>query len=183
MMALLRLAFLSVLFGGALVLLFRLLRLPLLIVSPCGIRVRRGASALRFLSDFLSALLVAISFCIFLFWQADGIPRLFVFLAAALGAYLTARPLSPLLGAVEGWLIRFVRRLAAVLLAPPLRLLLRLFSAILSVLRKIARGFIKRAKRHYTNLVSVRYRRREPKRTEGRRMRARIASALGKGEE
>ena len=182
-MALLRLAVLSVFFGGALILLFRLLRLPLLIVCPCGLGVRRGASVLRFLSDLLISLLVAISFCIFLFWQADGIPRLFVFLAAALGAYLTAYPLSPLLRTVEGWLVRLVRYLAATLLAPPLRLFLLLLSAILSVLRKIAHGFIKSLKRHYTNFVSARYRRREPKRTEGRRWRAVVISALLKGEE
>ena len=183
MTALLRLAALSVLFGGAFPLFFRVLRLPILILCPNGMKEWRGSAALRFFSDFFSAAFVGLSFCIFLFWQADGIPRLFVFLAAALGAFLVARPLSPLFSAVEGCLVRFVRRLATAVLGPPLRLLFWLFFGVFSVLRKIALGFIKRLKKHYTNLVSVGYRRREPKRPEGQRMQRKIIRILDGREE
>lgn len=183
MMALLRLALLSVLFGGLLVLSFRALRLPLCLFSPRGVGEWRGRTALRFLSDFFLSVLVSLSFCVFLFWQADGIPRLFVFAAAALGALFVARPLAPLLDAAEGRLILLVRRFAATVLRPPLLLLIRLCYAGFSVLRKIAMRIIKRVRKHYTNLVSVGYRRREPKRTEGRRIRARIAGAIHDREE
>ena len=175
MMALLRLAILSFFFGGALALVFRILRLPLRIVSPGGRGECRLPSPLRFLLDFFSAVFVGISFCVFLFWQADGIPRLFVFVAAALGVFFVVRPLSPVLNAVEGWLTLLVRRVAG----PPLRLFLRLLSGALSVLRKIAVVFIKRVKKQHTKLVSCVYRRREPRRTAGRRMRSRIARAIG----
>ena len=174
-MALLRLTIFSFFFGAALSLIFRLLRLPLRIVSPSGRGEWRRPLSLRFLADFFSAVFVGISFSVFLFWQADGIPRLFVFAAAALGAFFVVRPLSPLLNAVEGRLILFIRRVAG----PPLRLFLRLFCRVISVLRKIAKGFIKRAKNHYTKLVSVVYGHREPGRMARRRVRSRIARAIG----
>lgn len=176
-MALLRLAFLSLILGAAIPLFFRALRFPLRLVAA-GEGGRNPPAVLRFLGDLLAALFVALSFCIFLFWQADGIPRLFVFVAAALGALFVTRPLCPLLDTVEGRLILLLRRV----LAPPLRLFLSLFSAVISVLRKIARRFIKKVKKHYTMLVSFVYCRREPGRTAGRRMRARIVRALGREE-
>ena len=51
----------------------------------------------RFLLDFSLTTVCGVSFIIFLYWQADGIPRWFVFFSAGGGAYLCAK----LFGGIE----------------------------------------------------------------------------------
>ena len=144
----------------------------------------RASSALaRFFADFFACLFCGIAFIIFLFWRADGIPRMFVFVSAGGGAYSARRFLSPLVDCIEKW-GEWIVTFCFLWLSVPL---IRLFRGILSHLsafsKKIALFFIKRAKRFYTICSARRYLVRTEKDLADKRIASAIREAtIGKGE-
>lgn len=198
MLALLRLFLWSIAFGALLAVAWILVRfflrlsfLPTACLQRDGegrgllLPSRSGGRGYFFLcqvGECVGAILVALSFSVFLFWQAEGIPRLFVFLAAALGAaapvFLYRRYFAPL----EGRFLFRLRSLLLFLCLPPLRILLRLVRRILRGVRKILLGIIKILHVNYTMVVSHGYMKRAPRRLSGRRMRLALRASLGTGE-
>ena len=201
MAELFRLAYASVLFGGALYLSLRIAGLilhlpafskkeipPLLYRHlPAGWedhvkrKERHSFGKIgRFFLDLLACIVCGISFIIFLFWKADGIPRLFVFCAAGGGAYITKRLTDPLLLRFEKWLKGLIGFCLLWALVP----LLRIFSHLISFFQKIGFFFIKCGKRFYTICAAKKYVKRAEERLKGAKalasMRESIVKKVGK---
>ena len=176
MTALLRLFVYALLLGAGLAA-FRLALRPFLRILPLALYAargkgapiakkapRRGARVLVFFGDLFSVLFVFLVFIIFLYWQGDGIPRLFVFVAAALGAYIANRLLVRPAHRVEALVTAvLVRCIGWIFL--PLRLFLAFFYRLLL---KSAAHLIKTVKKSHTILKAHRYMRLTPKRIVGR---------------
>lgn len=178
MAELFRLACMSFLFGGALYLGLRLVRFLLSSFSisdksfstVLSSRLPRGweryfhkkdrrplGGIMRFLLDFLICTVFGICFIIFLFWQADGIPRLFVFFAAGGGAYIVKRFLSPLFFRIEKLFEEIIAFAVLWLSVPAIRMLSLAVSRLIAFFKKIALFFIKRGKRFYTICTAKKY--------------------------
>ena len=179
MLALLRLAVLAFLLGA--LLLAGYVALRFLFRLACSflprrretVRPRRGI--FRFLNaeavgDLLYMVLVGGAIAVLLYWQGDGIPRLFVFLSCGLGALsLRALFLRPW-QACERHLLAWAHRLAMMLIRPFALAFARIGGVLFSFLMKFSHSMIKRAKRIYTNCVSSHYKRHAPHIERNRRL-------------
>lgn len=191
MLALLRLSGYAFLLGALLLAAYVLLRLvarlffvllPRRHTEKPHSRIRRCLSAAA-LGELLFSLLSAAALAILLYWQGDGIPRLFVFLSAALGALALKRLLGGVWSSLEAWLLAAFQRFSMRILRPILSFFRRIGRFLLFFLRKTGGGMIKCAKGIYTNGVSARYRGRARHRARDRRLAARLREALRQEDE
>lgn len=203
MLALFRLALGAFLLGGGMVLFHLLARMICALFSPLpadfplrlrerlpvfrgkGKQTRRGhprrRAILRFFGDVFLSMAVAVAFILFLFWYGDGIPRLFVFLAAGGGALMAHSILSPLFSRAECSILFLTRLLLLRLLNPILFLAEKIGKAFLFFLRKVGGFFIKRMQRQNTKHRSRRYEKKAVQRLSGKQLQARLLAALSAG--
>lgn len=199
MLALFRLACASFLFGGVLYLALRSIALFLHAFSCGGAHLsprlcrylpkgwekfalkkehRPRGKVRRFFLDFLLCVICGLSFILFLFWQADGIPRLFVFCAAGGGAYTAKRLFSVLF-------LPIVTALAAVLSfvwlwfsVPLARATVFLGRNLFAFLKKIVLFFIKRGKWLYTIYKAKKYAKTAEKQLKDTKLSSKIREAI-----
>lgn len=198
MLALLRLAAFAFLYGGSLVCSVAAIRLllhlflPLPADFPSRLRERlpqhreqrlprlgrRMSAVARFLSDLFLVLGIAVSFVLFLFWGADGIPRLFILISAVGGALVTYRLLRSSFRRVERGALFLTRLFFLFLCLPILSAIRRIVGCFLSFLQKPVCFFIKCIERQNTKHRARRYEKRAVHTLVGARMRARLLGAL-----
>ena len=198
MTALLRLAFYSFLFGGGIPIFLAALRiavrlfLPLSADFPEKLRkklpqyragVPHGMSArlfrcTQFLRDLSLALFLAVACAVFLFRFGDGIPRLFVFLAAMGGAFAVHRILGRFLSKVEHGFVFFTRFFFLCVWSPLSSFWGKIGAAARLSLQKVVGAFIKAWKRQNTKHRSRQYERKATSAFGDRRMQKAILDAL-----
>ena len=178
MAALFRLACLSFLFGGVLYLSVRMGRALLRAFSiserevPKRLRAylpkrwelyisKRSARPIgairRFFLDFSLTVVCGVAFIIFLYWQADGIPRWFVFAAAGGGAYLSARLFGGILTRAERCINTVLLFILLWIWVPVVRAASFAFARLWIGIKKFSFCFIKYAKRLYTIYTAKKY--------------------------
>ena len=177
MTALFRLACLSFCFGAVLYLALAIASLLLRVISPStkyfpspldrhlpeGYKGRKARvrhlpyAVINFFKDFFACLFCGISFIIFLFWQADGIPRLFAVMAACGGAYVARFIFGRFLRRFGVWIEALIAFVFLWISIPLWGLLRGVFSRIFAFGRKFALFFIKRVKRIYTIRTARKY--------------------------
>lgn len=178
MAELFRIACASVIFGGGLYLALRsigiLLRVFLLsdIKFPITLRNRlpRGweryaikkhrrslGKTVGFFKDFFCCIFCGICLIVFLFWKADGIPRLFIFFSVGLGAFGVRKMLNKIAMPLEEWFIALTAFLLLWGIVPLCRVFSFLSLYLIAFLEKIAFFFIKSGKRFYTICTAKKY--------------------------
>ncbi len=76
---------------------------------PRGKIAIRLHAALLFFFDFFFSFLAGIFFMVFIYWQNDGVFRIYYLLGAALGFFLCRRTVSRLILSVSGYIVFFLR--------------------------------------------------------------------------
>lgn len=199
MLALLRLAVYSLLFGFLCVIFYFAARLALRAVLPLSsdfpedlasrlqtlLPMRRREGKRRrlflFLHDLSMTLFFFLSLIVFFYWQADGTVRLFSLLAIFLGGALARTLYRRRLKKLEDRLIFLVKYALLFVIRPYLALLLRIGGSFLAFLKKILGFFIKILKRYDTVFVSYRYKKRTLRAVASRRRAKAILLAMGGG--